>query len=381
MFAKFLLSVGIVFLPLYLGNSGGVQLSHGLIAIACAIVLVTRSNKLRPYDGVLGFLVFFIFLRESIQIFFFNAPLSGVMPSVYLLFNFLLLIIGHNIIDRDFSRNYLLPALILGTIIAVSGVLFTGFNFTVDQEFGRGIGTFNNPNQLGYFAVCTFSIAVLLYLLGSAGMTILGGLVLCSIFLAIASLSKAAMVGILFSTTLLGYGLIPPGKSRAQFGLLLVALVCVALYLILTSATYREFSFVVRLLDIGSDSDDNLIGRGYNLATYMNGFEVAFGLSDFKAKLIRGSEVHSTIGWVFINYGILGGGLFLLFLYMWWWKLFKNFGLVSSIIVAGPPMLYGLTHNGIRFTIFWILIALTFSIKLRSSDYLDRPASFKLAGS
>ena len=42
-----------------------------------------------------------------------------------------------------------------------------------------------------------------------------------------------------------------------------------------------------------------------------------------------------------------------------------SFGFIGIFLINLPPMLYGITHNGIRFTIFWILISLTLSQKNR----------------
>ena len=72
---------------------------------------------------------------------------------------------------------------------------------------------------------------------------------------------------------------------------------------------------------------------------------------------IVGHEVHSTLGSVINNYGFLGLILFSAVLAIWAFRLWQSYGAVGMISIAGPAMLYGITHNGIRFTIFWLLFA------------------------
>jgi hypothetical protein len=360
---KSLVLLGITLLPLYLGGSGGMQISHAILAIAFVGIILTKNLGLNQYEILAFFLMISIFLRELYQVVFAAATLDAAMPGVYFLFNILLLFVCRKIFEEPFFRKYFPYAIFTSAIIALSGILLTGYSLSVDSEAGRAVGTFNNPNQLGYFSVCLFSICILLHLRGIVSIYFVLLLVPVISFLSIASLSKAAMVAIFFAVALLGYSVSRNESSRYYSGIIGVLVVLVVLglfFVILTSDSYTNYSFVVRLMDIGSDSDDNLAGRGYNLVSYMGPLEVLFGLSDHMSKIIRGSEVHSTVGWVFINYGVVGGSLFLVFLYNWWWRLYLSFGFIPSIVVFAPPMLYGLTHNGIRFTIFWLLISISF---------------------
>src|SRR5690606_1287440 len=63
-----------------------------------------------------------------------------------------------------------------------------------DSGYGRAVGTFNNPNQLGYFSVCILSLAYLLYRDEYLSYFAAFVVFVIAIFLSITSLSKAAMI-------------------------------------------------------------------------------------------------------------------------------------------------------------------------------------------
>ena len=72
---------------------------------------------------------------------------------------------------------------------------------------------------------------------------------------------------------------------------------------------------------------------------------------------IVGHEVHSTLGAVLNTYGIIGFTLFGSVIVIWAKRLWKAYGLIGFVCLFVPTMLYGLTHNGTRFTFFWVLFA------------------------
>ena len=68
---------------------------------------------------------------------------------------------------------------------------------------------------------------------------------------------------------------------------------------------------------------------------------------------------HSTFASALVNYGLIGFFLLLSFMLTWARSIFVSLGAVTSLGVWIPPVLYGLTHNGTRFTFFWILFAMS----------------------
>ena len=72
---------------------------------------------------------------------------------------------------------------------------------------------------------------------------------------------------------------------------------------------------------------------------------------------IHGYEVHSTFMMILTSYGIIGFLTFVLLTLFWIFDVKKLYGIYGVICICGPVLLYGLTHNGIRFSIFYILFA------------------------
>jgi len=66
----------------------------------------------------------------------------------------------------------------------------------------------------------------------------------------------------------------------------------------------------------------------------------------------RPQEIHNTIINIFFNYGVLGGIMFVLFLY----HSFK-LTMISQLVYLFPIIVYNLLHNGIRYSLLWVIIA------------------------
>jgi hypothetical protein len=133
-----------------------------------------------------------------------------------------------------------------------------------------------------------------------------------------------------------------------------------------------NFHFVERLQSIGEDSDDNLTERGYRSPFQHGAVGFLVGLGDQKVKDIVGHEVHSTFWSYLMKYGIVGLGLFLTFWYLWIRRTMAEFGVLGVLLINMPASIYGITHNGSRFAIFWLMIGLSFNL-YRSSAIAQKP--------
>jgi len=96
--------------------------------------------------------------------------------------------------------------------------------------------------------------------------------------------------------------------------------------------------------------------RGYDRITNHPGYlilgagEGAYGRFD---TYIENHEIHSSIGTIVFCYGIPGTVLFFLFLF----SLIKQMPWAYFVYLF-PVFAYGITHMGLRFTIFWIALAM-----------------------
>lgn len=371
--------LGISLLPIYLWESGGIQISHIVLALSCLIYFLWKGFKADLPEFFLLLLALYIFVRESVVLLGGDTDMRSFFPAIYMFFNLIIFTTIRRLASNYCGKKWLSYGIFAAAGIATIGVLALGYKITADQEGGRAVGTFNNPNQLGYFSVCLYSMAVILYRESNISKSWLLVLVCTALFLAVASLSKAAMVSMALSVFFIIF-VLSKSKRLLPISLISFFLILATVYYLTITGYLDQFAFFRRLMDIGSQSDDSLEGRGYTILIQAGALEFIFGFGTTQVKNIIGFEVHSTIGGVFINYGIIGCSLFLTFLIVWMKQILKNFGWLSFFIIAFPPMLYGLTHNGIRFTMFWILLGLSFSasqLKDASTATFALSAAFK----
>jgi hypothetical protein len=356
-----ILFAGIATLPLYLFPSGGLQISHALLAVFSLLILtdgviyVTRPQKL------LGAVAIFALFREGVAVVIGGGEIGGIIQAVIIAFNFLILtaLIHANRLGR--FNHIIITGLIVAAIVAILPIITSGFDIRGSAVRTREIGSFNNPNQLAYFAACLFSISGLAYVTGKTSIFVSIFLLSVAIFLTIVSLSKAALVGCGIALLLLGFVFFQRTYARVLFTIM-VMLGVFYFYSNIDFGNEENFKFLLRLMDIGSDSDDNFRTRGY-LVLYdgaENIFEILFGLGREKVFLVLGHEVHSTYVVSIMSYGLIGGGFYLAFLLHWILRLHGDLGMLTMVAIIIPPLLYGIAHNGTRFTIFYIMIGLTY---------------------
>ena len=359
-YLNLLLLVGISFLPLYMWSSGGLQASHFFLILYSSVFLWSRGIGYGKADLFLLLLLTVEIVRESFSVFS-GASIQTFMPAVHLLF----CLIIFNVFRRIFESEKILQIMIAGFIIsvgiAVFGVLFIGYSLSIDEGGSRAIGTFNNPNQLGYFSVCIFSIAFLLNLDKKISNYILILLIVSSIFLCVASLSKAAMISIGLPLTFVVFYIFK-GRGKFGIGLLLFGLLILSIWYFYSTGILEQYSFFERLKNIGSQDDDNLEERGYGAIFQASVVELFFGFGYAGTTSVVGHEVHSTVFSFLAGYGLIGVTLFVTFLYFWALKVWRTFHLSGLFMIVFPPLVYGIAHNGSRFTIFWILLALSFAV-------------------
>lgn len=374
-YLNFLFVGGISFLPLYLWSSGGLQISHYLLAIYCGAYLWSSGIGRGIADFVLIMLVFFLTIRESFSVFL-GENVTSLMPVLHLLFSLMIFNVFRRVFKSERAIKLAVFGLTLSALTAVLGVLFIGYSLSVDDEGRRAIGTFNNPNQLGYFSVCIFSIAFLLNLDKKISKWNFILLISVSLFLSIASLSKSAMLSIAMPLFFIGFYL-SSGRSKRVIGLLFVICIAFLFWYFYTSGTLDQFKFFDRLLSIGSQSDDSLEERGYGAIFEASVFELFFGFGYWDVVRIVGHEVHSTIFSFLAGYGLIGASLFIVFNFIWVKYIWQAYSFKGLLVVAFPPLFYGIAHNGSRFTIFWILLALSFSICQRNNVHLKKDILLK----
>lgn len=211
---------------------------------------------------------------------------------------------------------------------------------------GRVQNFFNNPNQLGYYALLCAAIIALTVPKKETFIGVIG--VVAGVLVSVASLSKAALVG---CVALLALQVIR--SSRAALG---IALVSGAL---MSTSWFGEQQERVGWRFADKGSDDTLEQRGYDRIAAFPEYLVlgaGEGAMDRFALGFKG-EMHSSFGTVLFSYGIVGFAIFALIL----WRSASSGGVRASLYLL-PVLLYGLTHQGLRSRLFWILVALIYIV-------------------
>jgi hypothetical protein len=358
-----LLVLAIGLIPVYAFGSGGVQISHVLLAILMGIRLARMKWNMGSAEVVLLALFVLITLREGYAIFIDSAKAIGLLDILFTSFALLMVFTFSRLpLDRKIFRRAVLVGLLLAVSVGWLGIWWYGVSFVTDEGSSvRAVGTFNNPNQLAYFALCTFSIASLLYLRDEIKTWLYLVLTASSCALAMAALSKAGLISVLCGALIA----VSASFNNKRISGKLIAfciLLTVAGAQIYAMGALDDFQFVQRLDAIGTDSDDNLTARGYRSPFQHGPVGLLVGLGEQKVHDIIGHEVHSTFWSYLMKYGLVGLGLFLTFWYLWIRRTMAEFGLLGVLLINMPASIYGITHNGSRFAIFWLMIGLSFNL-------------------
>lgn len=359
---RLLLTLAISLFPFYVFPSGGLQPSHLAFLILSVPAIVRYGIPRQSWLFLFLILTIYSFLIESIAGIYAQDP-RHIINSAFFLFNLILMIGVYWLILR-YGASALRAGLFTAMIFAVISIYLNGIDFRGAGEGGRSTGTFNNPNQLGFFSACMLSLSYLIYLEGEIKFPTMLGLLAATVLLSIASLSKAAMLA---NLAVLAFTL-KPGKGRVSIAawiLLGLGAVGVAAHL-LSSGYFEQFLFFDRIANMAQESDSSAGARGYFAFLESNLLQLIFGMGSPKAYAIVGHEVHSTLGSVWTTYGIFGFTILSSIFAIWGFTLYRTYGMIGVIVLMGPALLYGLTHNGTRFSIFWLLFAASMALAVRS---------------
>ena len=333
--------------PFYVLPSGLPQPSDWVLLIGVALFAVELT--LRPLlSRAIVWMVqpLFWFVSYSWGITVVWAGILGdaslLLNPLYYTFNGLVVLAGLVATEK---YGLVVVRTLVGTLTMVLVGLAAVLLLRVDLGFGRATLFFNNPNQLGYFGLLALCIVGLSYreqVVGSWSAVVGVG---ASVLLVLASQSKAAM-----AASLLGLVLFLLPRPKLGTGLMIAGLA--ALLLALPQGSVVLSQGLERMALIGADADDSLAGRGYDRIVQHPEYLI-FGAAEgafwrFSSQV--DGELHSSIGTLLFAYGIPGTVAIANLA----WRLWK----VARWRVAwlAPAMLYGLTHQGLRFRWFWVLL-------------------------
>jgi hypothetical protein len=343
--------------PFYVFPSGTPQPADLLILVLAPMMFAGRRVTLAvPIRRTLATLRVFLFyvvvsnlawslILGTIAI---NLKDGFLLSPFFYLYNALLL---YTIVLM--YRRYGLRLLSISVrVIACSVALQVLISFFLLGSSHRSTGMFNNPNQLGYYALLAACIVLLTQKQLKLSTVFVTVTVTMTAYLAALSASKAAIASI----GLLGIAFLF-GKVRTMIvaGLALSALIF----------TSNPFSDAIDRAATRIETDEShafFEERGYDrILHYPEYWLLGSGEGGYRrfedTTVIGSHELHSSIGTLFFCYGIAGTLLFGLFML----QVVSGTGVRSWVIVASA-FAYGMTHQGLRFAWQWVLLGLVIAI-------------------
>jgi hypothetical protein len=332
-----------------------------LVTIATTLLLSWRRAPNEPVLYIAIALFTAWILLVNIVWFFISPDYIFLRKTSFYLYNMVVFLFVITAGYHDFQR--LKVVIWWACVIALLAQLLY-LEFVFHGVGKRATGTFNNPNQLGYWALLV--MACLAVVKERAPLRILDILALgAGFYILMLSLSKAASIsGMVLILLIIGFCRL----QRASALVLSVLLVLGLSYQVVSGGLVERFmSFEVvanlehRLSGLGTQKDDNLAHRGY-IRLIQHPHYLAFGAGEGGFERLsqdaekKGKELHSTLGTILMSYGLIGLGLFGFLMLVTFSR-----APLASIAYLVPVMMYSITHTGVRFSEFWVFLGLVYA--------------------
>ena len=360
----------IVLKPYYLLPSGLPQIADILLAVAVPFALLLPQFELLEDARRLRFsLTLFCFYAALVNVgwTFALMDLRVSLGATHYLFNLCLMVTCLRIGTLHPKETFVTIAYAIALSAAVQAVTAA---FGYDSARLRQIASFNNPNQLGYWSLLSLCIFLSIARRAKIKWYVQMTTVTCLVYTVAASLSKSSMI----AAALLCVLHFVKTPKLLCIGLLALA----PAYLILEDSLLFE-RVIGRLQDIGGQQDDSLEARGfprileypeYIITGAGEGALYRFDQTDDSDEQTQIHEIHSTFLTILFSYGVLGSAAFLAAI----WRLYR-LSSAGSFLYLLPPFFYGLTHQGLRFSFFWLLLAVIAVLGLTHRNAMVRVAT------
>ncbi|MCE7995996.1 MAG: hypothetical protein HEP71_28710 [Roseivirga sp.] len=349
--------------PFYFFPAGSAQPSDLFIAAIVGLYLVINGFKMykdsrEVFNKFLRFCIYLTIINFAVFIFLLgqrNSGLGWYIISAFYYYN--LIVMGFALaLYRQYGRAFLSTTL-YGCIMAAALQIGFSFVFSTDNEGIRGALFFTNPNQLGYYSLCGLAIVLVLETMLKIPKLIVYSSFFLFSYLAVISVSKAALGALII---LFGVYFIANGIISIRNILVLVVVGGIGYFALLNSQVGKTFQRNLEVRELNeADRPDEITEweyRGYDRISNHPYFLVLGagegGYNRFDTYIDR-HEMHSSIGTIIFCYGIPGTALFIMFVLSLIRKLPWYY-----VIYALPLFAYGLTHMGLRFTMFWIALVM-----------------------
>ena len=354
-------AIYLIAFPFYFFPAGSAQPSDIFIVVLIGFYILGRKFQLKgalkePFTRFLRFCIYLTIVNFGVFIVLLgqvNKGLSWYIICAFYFYN--LMVMGFALsLYKQYGKAFLYTTMyscIMAALlqIGLSQVLDTG------GEDVRGSLFFTNPNQLGYYSLCGLAIVLVLETMLKIPKLIIYLSFLLFSYMALLSISKAAMgsMVILFGVYLLANGIL---SARNIVAVLIVG--GFGFFALTQSEFGKNFQANLEVRELNEASRPDEITewqyRGYDRITnhpeYLIFGAGEGGYNRFET-FIEDHEMHSSFGTIVFSYGIPGTVLFVLFIFSLLKKLPWYY-----VVYSLPLFSYGVTHMGLRFTIFWVAL-------------------------
>ncbi len=354
--------------PIYVFESGSLQPCDFFLALYMVYHFIRTKGSI-PWRNINPLFVFIILCvicwQCMVNVFWYVAysDVYFLLSSVFYIYNlgaflfFVKLGLRTSLTNFKFS---IAVGTILSASVALLGVVLNYGNYSSI----RSTGFFNNPNQLGFYGVILFTLLFFVKDVLSRPWRIF--LLCASACIVMASSSKAAFGG----TCILAvcYILFDKNKQSVFNNLGKIFLLACFVFLIysflssLTSTTTDNSmisNMQYRILHMADKADSDLAtGRGYARIFEM-GVNFFWGMGEgafYRFHTLKGLEVHSLFVNLLVSYGVIG---------VLGYTCIVGYVLINGVKrtlynVAGFSgiFIYSFTHNSIRNSVVWLILAL-----------------------
>jgi hypothetical protein len=347
----------VLLIPVYVVTSGLPQPSDALIVLLVPMVLYGWNGKLeRENVRILRALMWFT-LWVVIVNYGWAAVLGRwgrlkdfLIHPLYYLFNAAVLFGALLLARRDRDRFLRITV----EIVFATIVIQVAASFYFRTNLYRETIFFNSPNQLGYYALlaaCLFAMTQrplgISRLRSSIAVT-------CCAYLALLSASRGALAGI---AVLLFVLVFSNPKTVVIASLAAIGLITVGGPVSKAIDAAEERATTVRNPNMTFAEE-----RGYD-RIWRNPEYLLLGAGEgayerFTEPGEKPRELHSSFGSVLFGYGIVGVSLFLVFFV----RVVRGAPLRMSAMLV-PALVYTVAHQGLRFTMFWVVLAVFVVLK------------------
>lgn len=360
----------VICIPFYVFQSGLPQPGDFLMLLLLPLTLYGWNGRLlgvfaRPYRILMLFTLWVVIVQYSWATILGNWGFHGkdtfLLFPVYYTFNALVMLVVLILYQRyrDSFLRLTMWCLLISIGMQVLGSFFTFYNHLRDAVF------FNNPNQLGYYAVLASCMIALLHrkLKFSLLLTAIG--LLGALYLALLSASRAAAGGaaVVALVTLV-----------ANPKIVLAALPLIAA-VIFTGPVSRAINATEQRVTVDQFPEYSFLeergwGRIYDNPEYVLLGAGEGGTGRFRDSVIGTHEIHSSAGMIIFSYGLVGTGLFLWFIF----RVLRGAHLGATLMLA-PIIAFTIAHNGLRDSMLWMVLSIFLTLKhARDPPLLAKPA-------